>query len=195
MSHCCSCHGSAVASKATQILKDEHRVIEGVLDSVEKMLQSDRIDKGFFTNALDFFRNFADGCHHHKEEDELFPVLEAAGVPNDGGPIGCMLSEHEQGRRLLKRVSENLDGAAAAEPVAVAAVRTAATDYISMLRFHIQKEDNVLFNLADQMLTEAQQKAMIEAFDRAEQHDGDPGKHERYLKLADSLRKQAFGVG
>lgn len=83
-------------SKPTQFLVDEHAVIVRVLDAVEAVARrdDDPMDVEFFEKAIEFFACFADKCHHAKEEDLLFPVLEQRGVPRDGGPIGCMLSEH-----------------------------------------------------------------------------------------------------
>jgi len=169
---------------------DEHRVIERVLSALERKLECDpRVDSGFVGQALDFLRNFADGCHHHKEEDELFPVLETAGVD---GPIACMLHEHDQGRRLVSRIAEHLEAAGEGVPQAEAVVRAAATDYIRLLRFHIEKEDTILFRLADQILGEQAQGLMLAAFERRERETGDAGRHQRYLQLADSLYRQAF---
>jgi hemerythrin-like domain-containing protein len=59
-----------------QVLRNEHRVIEKVLDALERRLHSP-IDMTFYQQSLDFLRNFADGCHHAKEEKELFPILES----------------------------------------------------------------------------------------------------------------------
>jgi len=175
---------------------DEHRVIERVLAALERKLERDsRVDGSFVGQALDFFRNFADGCHHHKEEDELFPVLESAGMPSAGGPIGCMLHEHDEGRRLVGRIAEHLDAAAQGDPRADGVVRAAATDYIRLLRFHIEKEDTILFRLADQILGEQVRGLMLAAFERRERETGDAGKHQRYLQLADSLYRQAFDEG
>jgi hypothetical protein len=53
-----------------------------------------------------FFRNFADRCHHSKEEDELFPKMVEHGIPKEGGPIGVMLMEHDQGRAFVRGMSE-----------------------------------------------------------------------------------------
>ena len=190
MSQLCSSHG--VNASPTQVLKDEHRVIEKVLDATERALRNDSIDPIFFEKALDFFRNFADGCHHAKEEDELFPVLETSGIPREGGPIGCMLKEHEEGRSFVRIIADNLEAAAGGKRTAVGAVRQAAESYIELLRQHIQKEDNVLFVLADQALGPDEQKLMLAAFDRAERSNGNCGKHERYVALADELSQWAF---
>lgn len=190
----CTCSSNAAQTTPTQILKDEHRVIERVLDAAERQLQCTGIDRTFFEKTLDFCRNFADGCHHAKEEDELFPVMESAGVLREGGPIGCMLHEHEQGRALLRRVDQNLAVASEGDSSAADIVRQAMSAYILLLRQHIQKEDNVLFAMADQVLGIEKQRLMMEAFDRAEESNGDAGKHQRYVALADELTRHSFAA-
>ena len=87
--------------QATSVLMDEHRIIERMLGDLE--LASERlasgapIRPGFFLDAAEFVKGFADGCHHRKEEGVLFPAMELAGVAREGGPIGVMLAEHEEG--------------------------------------------------------------------------------------------------
>ncbi|RPJ01063.1 MAG: hypothetical protein EHM39_03845, partial [Chloroflexi bacterium] len=74
--------------KATEILMDEHRVIERVLTALESAAR--RVEAGqalrpdFFVDAADFIRGFADGCHHMKEEGVLFKTMEDYGVPVTG---------------------------------------------------------------------------------------------------------------
>ena len=50
---------------------------------------------------MEFIATFADHNHHGKEEDILFPAMEKAGFPRDGGPVGVMLMEHTQGREYV----------------------------------------------------------------------------------------------
>ena len=80
----------------TAVLRDEHRLILQVIDVLESLLNSGAADGEYDFDALDrctsFFRLFADACHHGKEEDLLFPELEAKGIPREGGPIGVMLA-------------------------------------------------------------------------------------------------------
>jgi len=84
--------------RPTEILMQEHRVIEQVLDCLERMAQrveaGDELDLESAKQAIDFFRNFADRCHHGKEEDCLFPLLEQKGFSREQGPTGVMLHEH-----------------------------------------------------------------------------------------------------
>jgi hemerythrin-like domain-containing protein len=91
------------ADKPTQILSDEHRVIERVLTALEGLIKrpvGGSLDD--WKKAVDFFRTFADQCHHFKEEKVLFPAMEEHGIPSDGGPIGMMLTEHEEGRSYVR---------------------------------------------------------------------------------------------
>jgi hemerythrin-like domain-containing protein len=138
------------------VLSHEHRIIESKLDELELQLRrihaGEPLSRAFFDDALDFFRNFADGCHHAKEENLLFPRMKERGVPERGGPIGVMLAEHDQGRGYLRAVRENLPGAANGSPEALQIVTGNAAAYIAMLRQHIQKEDNILFRMARMVL-------------------------------------------
>ena len=140
----------------TDVLSQEHRVIEGKLDELEREIAALRaggpFPRQFLEEALDFFRHFADGCHHAKEENLLFPRMKERGVPDNGGPIGCMLAEHDIGRACTGAMRENLDAAADGSPEALRALAENASAYIAMLREHIYKEDHILFRMAQMVL-------------------------------------------
>jgi hemerythrin-like domain-containing protein len=181
--------------EATDILKEEHRVIERVLDSLEtaagRLRAGDAIGGVYFVEAAEFVKGFADGCHHMKEEGVLFPALEAAGVPNAGGPIGVMLAEHAEGRRLtqaMRAAAERLD-AGQADQAAVVAQNALA--YVALLRQHIAKEDGVLFPMADRVIPPEQRAEITTAFDHIEHVETGEGVHEKYLALADRLEAGA----
>jgi hemerythrin-like domain-containing protein len=137
-------------------LSQEHRIIEERLDGLEQDVAALRAGAPFkreaFDQALDFFRNFADGCHHAKEEKLLFPRMQERGVAGAGGPIAVMLREHDEGRAYLGAVRENLAAAAQGLAPARAAVIANSTSYIELLRQHIYKEDNILFRMAHVVL-------------------------------------------
>ena len=64
---------------ATDLLVEEHQVIERMLEvlnaAAQKLEDGKAVDPDFFMKAGDFIRNFADKCHHAKEENILFKVL------------------------------------------------------------------------------------------------------------------------
>lgn len=76
---------------ATNTLRDEHKAILKMLDATEEVAR--RIKNGAavapetLSGLLEFFRTFADRCHHGKEEDCLFPLLDGKGCLVKGGPL------------------------------------------------------------------------------------------------------------
>jgi len=138
----------------TGMLRAEHRLILEVLDVLERIVETGQTgewDVDSMEECVAFFRLFADACHHGKEEDLLFPELEARGMPKDSGPIAVMLFEHRQGRALVAQMAGALEGARQGETEPLSRFENAARAYIQLLRGHINKEDNVLFNMADFM--------------------------------------------
>lgn len=154
--------------KTTAMLVEEHHIILKALDCLEKLAEEAQTQKKLVKNKaeslLDFIRNFADHCHHGKEEDILFGIMEDSGIPREGGPIGCMLSEHEMGRNLVKAMSSALENATQGDDVALKTFCEAADHFILLLRGHITKENNVLFMLAEQAIPEPQKQKIQEAF-------------------------------
>jgi len=140
----------------TAVLRDEHQLILKVAGRLDGMLTQEGNGKGLdydtVAKCITFFRLFADACHHGKEEDLLFPGLEAEGMPRDSGPIAVMLYEHDQGRAFVRAMASNIEAAREGDAVAGSELREAARGFIDLIVAHISKEDNVLFNMADGMI-------------------------------------------
>jgi hemerythrin-like domain-containing protein len=177
--------------EATTILMDEHRVIERVLNSLEagaQMLQEEYTARpGFFIEATEFIKGFADGCHHQKEEGVLFIRMSEYGVPVQGGPIGVMLAEHEQGRVFTRNLREAAERLEAGDLSARDEVIRNSLGYAALLRQHIYKEDNILFPMADKVIPFPQQAQVSDDFERVEHEETGEGVHEKYLALAQRL--------
>ena len=183
----CAHHHS---EKATELLSDEHRVIERVLAVLEK-LTTRPVEKSLdcWRKALDFFSHFADQCHHFKEEQVLFPAMEERGIPRDGGPIGMMLMEHEEGRDLVRLMLAAIALMETKNEVAKEILIDKAKAYVRLLKEHIQKEDEILFKIADDVIPADQQKALLRSFEEHEAKEIGEGVHEKYLKLVEELEK------
>lgn len=175
---------------ATEVLKHEHRIIERVLAVVETLAGRPGIgSKEAWEKAIDFIRNFADKCHHLKEEQLLFPALEEHGIPREGGPVGMMLAEHEEGRALVRAMAESLTRAGV-DPK-VEALKQNARAYLRLLREHIQKEDEILFKIAEDVLPPEEQKRLAQDFEQREAEEIGAGVHEKYLRIAQELEQAA----
>jgi hemerythrin-like domain-containing protein len=142
---------------------------------------------------LDFFRGFVDRCHHGKEEQFLFPELQRFGIPKEGGPIGVMLSEHEMGRGYVKRLKDLLIALRQGDKIARGQVPIEVNDYRQVLESHIQKENQVLFPLADRLLPKDRAEELVRGFDRIEREQVGEDKHEAYHQMLQEL-KQRYGI-
>jgi hemerythrin-like domain-containing protein len=168
---------------ATEILRKEHEAILKMLDALdqtsEQLLDGADVKPSTLQGLLEFFQLFADRCHHGKEEDLFFPLLERRGIPRAGGPIGVMLSEHDQGRELIQKMKAAA-GSYQKEPQAAAKCwASAARVYSQLLREHILKENNILFHMAEQILSTDEQTSLAAEFEKAETEKMGAGTHER----------------
>lgn len=173
-------------------LKTEHRAIELALTILEKLLvilPTPNVTAAAADAAalIDFFRTFADICHHGKEEGSLFPELEKLGVSRKEGPIGVMLSEHDLGRMYIQQMGRALQQLPSGQKNVVEAFKGAAGAYIDLLRRHIEKEDNVLFEIAANRLSVSAMARLSEDFERMEKEKIGPGRHEKYHSLLKAL--------
>ena len=177
--------------QATDVLREEHEVIQQVLDCLEELARrADRtlqLEIGSVREALDFLATFADRCHHEKEEQRLFPALEERGLSRQFGPLAVMLAEHDQGRTLIRTMRAATADVARNPAGSAQRFAAAARSYVGLLRDHIAKENGVLFPLADRTLSESEKRALALGFERVEHEDMGPGTHERYLALARGL--------
>ena len=105
---------------AVDMLVREHKIILKVVDGLRQaavpIRDGKHVDPELLREAVAFMREFADRCHHAKEEGLLFPALVAHGVPLHGCPIDALLHEHEKGRQLVKQIGDNLDAYATRSP-------------------------------------------------------------------------------
>lgn len=177
--------------RATDILRQEHEAILGVLELLEAHAAQIRagraVDPEFAQWCLGFLHHFAEGHHHGKEEGVLFPALIRHGMPKESGPIAIMLAEHEQGRAAVRRMEA---AAARGDDRGYAAV---ASDYAALLRQHIAKENEVLFALADRIFSADDEANALQAFGKVVHDTGGVLVRERYLPAVDHWR-QLFGL-
>jgi hemerythrin-like domain-containing protein len=152
-----------------------------------RMEAGERVNTETLEQGIDFLRNFADQCHHTKEEKELFPAMAKAGVPVDGGPIGVMLHDHVEGRGHIRAMSEALDAYRQGDETAAKRLAGSIRAYTELLTAHIWKEDNILFTMADQVLSDSVQQELVARFDRIESEHMGEGVHERYHQMLDDL--------
>ena len=93
---------------ATQNLENDHVHILLLIDVMVEMIKLPEPKVSDLEEVVELIRKFADGLHHAKEENLLFPLMAEKGFSLEQGPVAVMLMEHEQGRRFVKGMTENL---------------------------------------------------------------------------------------
>jgi hemerythrin-like domain-containing protein len=176
----------------TAALKEEHQGMLLMLRILEKIAakleSSEEVDLGHLERIGDFFRVFADKCHHGKEEDLLFPAMERAGISREGGPIGVMLLEHEQGRGYLRGMANALANHKKGDPSALTDFAGDARNYVDLLTRHIGKEDQVLFPMGERVLSKDIQAKLSQGFEKIEVERIGEGTHEEFHKFLEKLK-------
>ena len=139
----------------TNILKKEHEKVLKILDKLEKGMESKNI-KSMAENIAILEREF-DKHSLNKEEKALFPEMEKF-IPRDGGPTGVMVMEHKELVELIKSFKENI------KTKDFEKLSEIGNNILSILRPHIDKEDNMLYMMADMHLDEKQKKIILDKF-------------------------------
>ena len=173
-------------------LKMEHDAVQMTLRILDKICQrieksGEVIDFQHLDQLLAFFKVFVDKCHHGKEEELLFPALENVGVSNKGGPLEVLLREHQQGRKYVQAMNAALGKYVEGERSVVNEFVKSAKGYINLLNRHIEKENSVLFPLAEKHLSEQAQEKLWEGFEMIEIQKIGVRKHEEFHKMLDNL--------
>ena len=178
--------------KATDVLREEHEAVRVAMRILGKIC--DRVESGkefeikHLEQLLDFIRVFTDKCHHGKEEDVLFPAMEEIGIPREGGPVGVMLSEHETMREYIRNFADALDEYASGDKSATDAIVENVRTYLRWLDGHIEKENNILFVMADSHLSADKQEELFEAFETLEEERIGKDVHEQFHQMLHELK-------
>jgi hemerythrin-like domain-containing protein len=174
---------------AIEDLKKEHDAILFALGVLERMIgmiaAGSRPDEEYLPSLLSALEAFSEKCHQGKEEGLLFPALEAAGVARDGGPIGQMLREHEEGRACLARMISALSAREGLESFA----RESRT-FVSLLRIHIRKENEILFPMAERALGRSALDGIGRGFEEFEDKYVGADRHDEVLSSLARLERK-----
>ena len=145
-------------------LSEEHqnilRVIDALLEKCNQIENGESAEPAYFGDVISFIKNYADGFHHHKEEDILFKAMLESGDCMHCNPIPVMLYEHDEGRHYVKMMQEAL------ESENMDLMIENARNYCLLLQNHIYKEDNILYPMAEEALSEEQKEAVESQYAR-----------------------------
>ena len=169
---------------ATRNLEDDHVHILRLTDVMEHLTTTTNPVISHLESIVEIIRNFADGIHHAKEEDIFFPLLSQKGFSSTQGPVAVMLNEHLAGRNFVRGMAENIELYKNGNKDALGRIYYNMKGYVELLRAHISKENNILFRMADRVLSEKDHTALLAKFVNAENLHSSPSG---YIKRIEDL--------
>ena len=176
-------------SKAISDLNNDHEAIISAIQVMGRMVAAMEAappeDPKEIREFIGFLKEFADKCHHGKEEGLLFPAMIAAGVPETGGPISAMLEDHSRGRQFIQDMEDSISSG-----VDFPKFAQAEKAYAHLLRNHIQKENWVLFPMAENVLSESQLEKLSTEFEQHEEKVIGRGRHAELHAMLKRLQEK-----
>ena len=143
--------------KALLILRDEHHSISVILHGIGYLVQEIRarrkqVDPRVFRAMLYYLDTFSERMHHPKEDQYLFKAIRERSAEADA-VIADLEEEHARGEESLRRLSQNLlryeEGGEREFP----GFEREVENFVRNYREHMRKEEDVLFPLAQRVLT------------------------------------------
>lgn len=169
---------------ATNNLENDHVHILKLIDVMDHIVVNKSSDISHLESIVEIIRNFADGLHHAKEENLFFPFLATKGFSLQQGPVAVMLHEHVLGRNFVKGISANIELLKKGDKSAIGEIYNNMKGYADLLRNHIGKENNILFRMADNVLSGEDHHQLLYRFEEAEKaHTSSAGSKEYILKI------------
>lgn len=140
-------------AQITRVLVDEHRIIEQVLNCLERMAEHSeshrKLEEPSARDAIAFLRSFIETCHDTHVHTRLMPALHATGVHGGHNP-GCLLQQsREQARIHLDAMDAVIERACAGSADALDRFAEHARAYINVLLDCIARQEDYLFPLLE----------------------------------------------
>lgn len=175
---------------AIELLVNEHDSILKMIQVTKTMLDSSRntpLRVDHLEQVVDFIKNFADKYHHLKEEDVLFVEMESHGMSRENGPIAVMLHEHNQGRAYIAKAVEAIELYKTGDQTSLEVIKVNLLNYCDLLTNHINKENTILYPMAERILPKQLVESMSRDFESSIATTQNNEYVEVYLKRVDEF--------
>jgi hemerythrin-like domain-containing protein len=154
--------------KALLIIRDEHRSISAILLGMEYFVQRIRalgkkVDPHVFRAMLYYLDTFSERMHHPKEDQHLFKATRERSVEADA-LIADLEEEHAHGEESLRTLAQSLIRYEEGGEQEFPAFEREVENFVRNYRDHMRKEEDLLFPLAQKVLTVSDWSKIDNAF-------------------------------
>ena len=172
-------------------LMREHRLIERMTEVIKseltKMRERTEADPSIIDGAVDFFRTYADRCHHGKEEHILFKELAAKQLSEDDRKImDELIEEHGYARKVVGKLSEAKTRFVQGNEGVLDDIEAALRELIQFYPKHIEKEDKHFFYPCMEYFATMELDAILQSFWEFDRNM----IHEKYERMVTDREKK-----
>jgi hemerythrin-like domain-containing protein len=163
---------------ALRMLQAEHdlmlRGVEAADHAAARLERGEAVSPAMVSALMQFFSSVVHHSHRDKEEGLLFPALEEKGLSGPQECVAVVIADHQEGVAAFEEMSRAADAYCAVAPRAPApstGVRWArsAQQYAAAVRRHVNREEQVLFGKAKQLLTPKELESLAREFERIDE--------------------------
>lgn len=177
----------------TENLINEHKVINDLLGIMSKIAEKIKSKGIFYTNdiedIMEFSKNYIEKSHHGKEQI-FYPVLASAEIPIEKEAISLMLYEHILTHNYLKDINNCVQNCKIGNAFSGEILAETLMNYVLLEERHMQKEVNIIYPIANDVLSNEQQNQILIQFDEIEQMIENKEFHNNYQKLLRNLKNK-----
>jgi len=178
-----------------EVLLIEHRAILRMLDVTRELAHLLEAGADVPADMLDavaeFMRVFGNE-HLRKEEEYVFPALGKKSKSLDGMAIESLQRDHDRVRLLLEKMSTAAVAYREHRPKADRNWGRYASEYAAVLRRHIDKEEEVFYPAAEQLLSADQRRDLEDSLRRRAEESLPHERSQRFSEMADTMAADLF---
>jgi len=167
----------------------EHRLIERMISltkgRLERVREQKEVDPVFIDVAVDFFRTYADRCHHGKEENILFRDLAKKQLSEEHKKImDELIEEHIYARKTVKTLEVSKENYVQGQKGALEDIINILKQLIDFYPIHIDKEDRHFFAPSMGYFSKKELDDMLQEFWEFDRKM----IHEKYKEIVDNIK-------
>ena len=180
---------------AVEELAREHRTILDVVGLLEATAthieRGGHVEPAMLGNLLGLCEWCIHASHVVKEEQGLFPLLEARGLGPETTAVAAIHAQHQTAAVFLREMRAAANRLPSGDAQARREFQVWVRDYVGLVREHIRIEDEYFYSLAQGALEAADDATLRARFDRIDRATNPPEEAARCRALVERYREVA----
>ena len=183
--------------KPTDNLILEHREINELLDIMSNIALKIKSKDVFYPNDVEEIINYLivliDKSHQGKEDEVFYPELISSGIPKETAPLSIINYEHTLSKRYLNDISSCVVNCKIGNDFSGELLADSLTNYVVVIKNHIQREEEIVFPIANEVLSDEKQNEISQRFEDIEKKNISHSFLERFNRLVNKLKSKYSG--